>query len=159
MQARMATHRTGWGAAFRGGLAFTGPSTGDFGEEVDGGGARFTYDATLLPGRGSVGLQINLYSSGAWDRVKGAQDVQGVASSPGVTITDVTIAGHAGRILESHDRLGTLEEIRLIVQLVDTTVLAIAGHTYSATPAPDANPLTDKQTFLAVMQNLRPYPQ
>jgi hypothetical protein len=139
-----------------GGLAFTGPSTADFGGEVDGGGVQFNYHANVLAGRGSVGLQIILYSARAWDKVKA---VQGAKPAPGTVITNVTVPGGAGRVLELRDRTGNVEEIRLIAQLGDTTVLAIAGRGNPPTPGPDLNPLTDEKTFLAVMQNLRLYPE
>jgi hypothetical protein len=140
-----------------GGLSFTGPRTPDFGAEVEGGGANFTYNADVLDGRGSVGLDITLYSTKAWDKVQAVQDVApGVV---GVTVTDVTIAGRPGRVLEKRNGLGTLEQIRLIVTLGDTTVLGIATRGTPLTPGPGLNPLTDKQTFISALQNLRPYPQ
>ncbi len=139
-----------------GGLAFTGPSSGDFGGEVDGGGANFSYDATLLPGSGSVGLRIILFTQRAWDKVKA---VQGDMPAQGTIVTEVMVAGSTGRVLELRNRLGTLEQIRLIITLGDTTVLGIATRGTPLTPGPDLNPLTDKQTFISALQNLRPYPQ
>jgi hypothetical protein len=139
-----------------GGLSFTGPSTADFGGEVEGGGANFSYDADVLDGGGSVSLDVTLYSPAAWDRVKA---VQGAVPAPNAVVTDVAVPGGAGRLLQTRDSAGSIEQLRLVAQLGDTTVLAIALRGNRATPGPDLNPLTDKRTFISVMQNLRLYPQ
>jgi hypothetical protein len=50
--------------------------------------------------------------------------------------------------------------LRLPLAVGDTTVHVIAESDGAATPGgPDGNPLIDEQTFLNVLQNLRPYPQ
>jgi len=48
------------------------------------------------------------------------------------------------------------EALSLQMQLGATTLLAIVPASF---PLPNPNPLIDEATFLAVMQNLRPYPQ
>jgi hypothetical protein len=53
-----------------------------------------------------------------------------------------------------------VEQARLLTQDGETRVLTIA---YAGGPirpgGPDSNPLVDEETFLSVMQNLRPYPE
>ncbi len=140
-----------------GGLDFRGPSTADFGEEVEGGGAQFTYDADVLDGRGSVGLSVTLFSPKAWEKAKTTQDAD--VPPAGTSVTEVTIPGGTGRLFQSRDGAPNTTDVVLVAHLGATTLLAVTHRGRQATPGPDLNPLTDEQTFLSVLQHLRPYPQ
>ena len=51
------------------------------------------------------------------------------------------------------------ENQSLVIPLGDTVVIASTAHTVGQAPGIELNPLTDADAFLAVMQNLRPYPE
>ena len=105
-----------------------------------------------------AGLDISLMSSAHWDAGRGR------VLGPGPdrpTIRQVTVAGAAATLYTVPGSVGRpVGGLFLTVELGDTVVYANTGSVGPATPGgPEANPLIDEQTFLAVMQNLRPYPQ
>jgi hypothetical protein len=139
------------GRKFRaGGLTFTGPDVADFGTEVTGGGVQMSYNANA-----GGGLVITLYSDAAWQQGGGTRPL------PKNTMTkNVTIKGIAGELFLVPAGTRPVNDVRLNLRLGNTMVEAIAQAGGSATSGgPDANPLIDEQTFLSVMQQLRPYPQ
>lgn len=135
-----------------GGLSFRGPFADDFGSTVPGGGVRFHYKATLPPGTGAVDLAITLFSERAWDLAKSRYDVPGEEH--------VLIAGHSASLSSSSAGDRPVNVLGVTLHVDGTTVVAEAHSGGAATPGgPDVNPLVDEQTFLSVLQNLRPYPQ
>ena len=137
-----------------GGLEFRGPFAGDIGFStgITGGGAQFDYYATLVPGHGAVTLSISLYSPQAW-----AQSPRNHPAPPGASQGAVTVGIHGGQLVTVRDSIGVARYLE--VQLGATVLFAIVNQSIPQTPGPDPNPLADEATFLAVMQNLRPYPQ
>jgi hypothetical protein len=130
-------------------LMFRGPYVDDF-TDVLGGGAQFHYDATV-PGVGPVDLMILVFSERAW-----VQSPLNRPPTPGARQTAVVVGTHAGQLTTFPGPAGMPEGLLLELRLDTTTVLAIVPASF---PLPNPNPLIDEQTFLDVMQNLRPYPQ
>lgn len=103
---------------------------------------------------GSVGLTIESYSQAEWDRVH----------PNGLDATDgwkrITIAGREGELLRKPAGTRPVGHAVLAIDFGETVVAADASSGGSrADGGPDVNPLIDEATFLAVMQNLRPYPE
>jgi hypothetical protein len=139
-----------------GDLVFRGPSVDDFGSEVDGGGVNFHYTARLPDEGGGVGLTIILYSPSAWERARATQG----GSAPGTERTFIDFLGEEAEVLLTPAGTRPVGQAALRVQLGDTMLVAVAGSGGSPSPgAPDLNPLVDKETFISVMQQLRPYPE
>ncbi len=137
-----------------GGLVFQGPVTSDLPGQVAGGGVRMEYNADLaLRGSsGAVGLEVVVYSPAAWEKDRGRVDASATKF--------VRVAGQDAKLSAIAGGTRPVEELVLQLKFGDTTVIAIAGAGGPLVPGgPDANPLIDEATFLAVMQNLRPYPQ
>jgi hypothetical protein len=134
-----------------GGLEFNGPYVADFGDELTG-GARATYAA---PPSGPI-LSLFLYSEAGWREARQQYSTKPV----GNVSRHVTIAGVAATIESSPGGTRPVNVITAYVPLGNTMVVAVANSGGSATPGgPDVNPLIDEQTFLDVLQHLRPYPQ
>lgn len=138
-------------------LLFRGPSAAGFGSGIAGGGVLSGYAARLQNG-GDVVLELNLYSHTAWaaaeERVEQRDD-------PMIARRQVSVAGRTGELL-SAGPIGDRPVIglRLILDLGDTVLQADApsgGATGEG--GADVNPLIDEQTFLRVIQNIRPYPE
>lgn len=135
-----------------GGLTFIGPAVGDDQEELTGGGLSYTYNAL----NSGPGLEVRLYSRGAWQQAQHLYAVKPVGNVP----RDVTIAGHPGVIEASPAGTRPVNAVVAYVQLGDTMVVVVANSGGSPTPgAPDINPLIDEPTLLSVLTHLRPYPQ
>ncbi len=78
----------------------------------------------------------------------------------GAMLKSTVVQGVPGQLHVIPAGTRPINALRLRVHLGQTWVLAEAGASGAATPGgPDANPLIDEQTFLSVMQQLRPYPQ
>ena len=139
-----------------GGLEFRGPFAGDIGFStgITGGGAQFAYYATFDPSRFAGDLTLILFSEHAW-----AQSPQNRPPPPGAAQRAVTVGGNTGTLTTASDPAGMPGGMILQLQLGATTILAVVPHLVPRTPGPDPSPLADEATFLAVMQNLRPYPQ
>jgi len=141
-----------------GGLTFTGPSVSDYGLE-DPGSVNMSYDAPVLGGRGGVSFQIFLFSPAAWH----VEEAAGRARLPSNLATKtVTVAGHSATLTELPRTVfnGAAAGFELQADLGGTFLRVQATRAGSPTPgAAQLNPLIDEQTFLAVLQNLRPYPQ
>lgn len=137
-----------------GGLVFQGPITSDLPGQVAGGGVRMEYNADLaLRGSaGVVGLEVTVYSPAAWEKARSTQD--------GSATKYVRVAGQEAKLFLIAAGTRPVAQARLLLVFGNTTVLAIAGSGGpEAAGGPDVNPLIDETAFLAVMQNLRPYPQ
>ena len=97
-----------------------------------------------------------MYSPTAWVR-----DGQRILNpSDPTTRRTVTVAGQQGELLSLQAGGLPVNQLVLVIQMGDTVVVARATAGRPAPPGgPGLNPLVDEQAFLAVMQNLRPYPQ
>jgi hypothetical protein len=72
----------------------------------------------------------------------------------------VQVAGQDAKLSVVAAGTRPVNSISLVLQFDETSVLASAHAGGAATPGgPDANPLIDEATFLAVMKNIRPYPE
>lgn len=130
-----------------GGAVFQGPYFVPIGGVANEGQLDIKY-----VGRGS--LTISLYSEAAW-QARAAQAPLPV----GAIKKDATVNGMTGELYIIPAGTRPINALRLDLRLGDTWVLALAGSGGAATPGgPDVNPLIDEETFLSVMQQLRPYP-
>ncbi|HEX5478187.1 MAG TPA: hypothetical protein VFY79_00555 [Dehalococcoidia bacterium] len=138
-----------------GGLQFNGPITGDFAYDVPGGGVTAEYSADLNASHAAVVLTLTCYGPAAWSNWQALHP----HANDGATRTPVTF-GTRRATLVTAPFAGHPNYFAVEFHLGETTVLARtsidAGHP-NATPNP--NPLVDVQTLLAVLANLRPYPQ
>jgi hypothetical protein len=133
------------------GMKFNGPYSSIF-EDLRPGGAGATYDSS----NGSS-VHVNSYNAGAWAQAPEGRSVQpGVPASPNVIAKPVNVAGRDA-VLRTNMERGVVAEQRMDWQIGDTHVAASTSDL--RTPEGNVNPLIDEQTFLAVMENLRPYPQ
>jgi hypothetical protein len=137
-----------------GGISFRGPDAGNPGpgdiDSVAGGGLAMSYSGRT----GS--LDVTLYSRGAWDllqasRARGAQ--------PHLEVKNVDIHGWPAQLRTNYYRPGYIAARILTVDRGNTVIEVTTGPLVPATPGPEPNPLIDEQTFLNVLQHLRPYPQ
>jgi hypothetical protein len=141
-----------------GGLVFEGPYVPRQGDEVQGGGVEFTYQAATQGGKGLAVLSVLEYSTEAraW-----AERFNGLGRfGPDATLTRVLIDGASATMaaIPAGDR--PVNQRRLLVEMPGATVLIIALAGGSPTPGgADTNPLIDEATFLAAVKNLRPYPE
>jgi hypothetical protein len=137
-----------------GGLTFRGPSVPDEGDEVAGGGVEFSYD-TQLPTGGGTGISVYAFSPAAW----ALREQQQGTLDPHVT-TRVMVHGHEATMVATTTATRPVNQRRLIVHFGETTVQVIAASGGAAVEGgPDVNPLIDEATFLAVIEQLRPYPE
>ncbi len=143
------------GREFRAGsLTFRGPEIPDFGAAANRDSMYVSYGARLS--RGGVGLELSLLSPVGWESARGSYG----STPPGATSRQIMVAGSPATIIVIPAGTRPVNELRLIVHFRTTTVLVIATAGGAATPGgPDVNPLIDEETFLSVMQQLRPYPQ
>ena len=125
------------------------------GADVIGGGLDIHYDAEVQKDS-FVDLQLIMYSKAAWEFVKG----QTHPLPPDAVAKPVTILGQPTELVSVPAGTRPVNTLSIQVTLGDTVLRVSAGSGGVLTPGgPDANPLVDEATFLAVMQNLRPYPE
>ncbi len=101
-------------------------------------------------------LELTLYSRRAWDRF------DPLSPLPGRERKTVYVNGNEAVLWTRYDSPGKVSSQTLIIDYGKTVATVVTGSalpTIVSTPQPDPNPLIDEATFLAVMQNLRPYPQ
>ena len=114
-----------------------------------------TYSAEVVK-NGTVDLELVEYSPAAWGVAKNSLERE----PPGATSKLVTIQGQSATLLVIPAGTRPVNTVRLLLVFGDTHVFVAASAGGSLMPGgPDLNPLIDEQTFLAVMQNIRPYPQ
>jgi hypothetical protein len=138
-----------------GGIMFAGPDVdGDF-RGKSGGGVRFGYSGSSVPPHGLATLYFDEYSAKAW-----SAEVAFYAKMGG---DDVMVAGHQAKVVHEKNDAGRTVALLVIVPIDETTIVATAESlkdlASTAAVVPEGNPLMDQSAFLAVMQNLRPYPQ
>ena len=138
-----------------GGLTYEGPDVADFGDEVDGGGLGMHYLA-----RSSDfccrDLHIVIYSDAAWEKLKLKRST---APQPRATVRSVTVNGHQAELRTNRGTLYPVSAQILVIDFGQTVIEATTRASTPATPSPvQPNPLIDEATFLAAMENLRPYP-
>ena len=135
-------------------VTFTGPTAGSSSaSDVRGGGLDMTYAAEVVK-NGSVELQLVEYSPTAWDLVK--RELTLVPADARHRL--LTVHGQSTELWTLDP--GSRPTLRLVLVFGDTHVFIAASAGGSLEPGgPDLNPLVDEQTFLDVVQNLRPYPQ
>jgi hypothetical protein len=136
-----------------GSYTFSGPSVADFGD-VTNGSLTLTYNAQ--DANGGFGLTIVLFSRTAWAAAQSA----GLGRIPRNARTEnVTVAGHPATLVVIPAGAGDAHALQLQLETGDTVIRAGIAVTVPPGGGPDPNPLSDEQTFLNVLQNLRPYPQ
>lgn len=140
-----------------GGLTFKGPEVSNFGLDVPGGGVEADYVADVAGG-GQTNLALYAFSEEGW-RLRLAA-VGGLIHNGDVS-RSVRVAGfEATLVVRPGPPTRDADDLLLAIDVGDTMVLASAGSGGSPAPGePDYNPLVDEATFLAVMENLRPYPE
>lgn len=129
-----------------GGQQFRGPFTSVIGHEVPGYGVSTDYDSIT-----GTFVTITSYSPTAWNENKARTPI-------GSSSRAVTVAAHDALLTTTVEQQSVAAQ-RLDVQMGQTHVVAVTYALQPLTPAGNANPLVDEQTFLSVMQQLRPYPQ
>jgi hypothetical protein len=140
-----------------GGLTFAGPSVSDLDIAGQPGTIGATYDAVARPDGGRVTLSLASYSGAAWASVSRHVLPE---DKPGAKDTTKKLLGQQARLRTVASATRPVNARVVAIPLGGTTVVAMAIAGGSATPGgPDANPLIDEQTFLSVLQHLRPYPQ
>jgi len=153
-----------------GDLTFRGPYGGDFGGEVQGGGMKMEYAASLEPTPSSYGatlpFEITIYSQAAWALVSGRILNP---ETPGTTHRSVTILGKQAEMFSAPGGTRPLNALWLVLDLGDVTVVvgANAGGPVTPVTGPLQTPggpawspfINDPNLLVQVLQNLRPYPQ
>ena len=105
----------------------------------------------------SAGLTIRLYSQSAW--ATAAPTIEHPSAHESKR-RSVVVGGRSAVLLTGSVPGRPINYQQLIIDFGDTVVTVVAGSGGAATPGgPDSNPLIDEQTFLSVMEQLRPYPQ
>lgn len=144
-----------------GGLTYEGPeANARAGSEGLGAGIGLNdadaLQMSYLPACNSCqGLDITLYSRQAKGRFEWSP-------LPGREKKTVYVNGQEAVLWTRYDSPGKVSSQRLVVDYGKTVVTVVTGSalpTIVSTPQPEPNPLMDEATFLAAMQNLRPYPQ
>jgi hypothetical protein len=145
-----------------GGIEYWGPDVDDPDSdtaaigEVRGGGLGMYYLPSSTTCCGD--LNLVLYSRPAWEML---QDRRRRGAQPRFESKEVEVNGQPAelRTVFNNPDPGIAARV-LVVDYGGTVVYAVTGSTNSSTAtAPDTNPLIDEEAFLAVMQNLRPYPE
>jgi hypothetical protein len=138
-----------------GGLRFEGPNVPDFGADVAGGGIDMSYDARTTAG-GTAPLNITLYSPEAWRAVE-----DGVMKTRDPTRrVQVTVLGQPAELLLIAGGTRPVNVARLIFRIGTTTIRAEGGSVGSDYDGgPDRNPLVDPDALLAVLEQLRVWPE
>ena len=126
------------------GVTYRGPFAPGLGDVTDPDALTLSYPADTSAHGDGVKIQIASRSV-----VKIPADY-GVPRAVRVGTHDATL--YTGKLN------GGGENLSIVVRFGDTVVFARTGYTVGPNGA-DLNPLTDADTFLAVMQDLRPYPQ
>jgi hypothetical protein len=143
------------GREFRaGGFTFTGPDANEIGSgfgEVTGGGLTTFYlsDCTCSD------IELTMYSREAWDYIESQREGRQLRYES----KTVDIGGHEGELRTRFGDRSPISAQQLVVDYGDTVVEAVTRALVPLTPGPQPNPLIDEATFLAAMQNLRPYPE
>ncbi len=154
-----------------GGLTYKGPeASARAGSEGLGAGIGLNDPDHLalsyLPNCNCSSLQVTLYSHEAWDRPSARPP------RPDLQNRAVQVNGHEAQLRTRFDG-GQVDSRTIVVDYGRTVVEAVTSSIFPApvkgrptvpggllaTAGPELNPLIDETTFLAVMQNLRPYPQ
>ncbi|HEX5478188.1 MAG TPA: hypothetical protein VFY79_00560 [Dehalococcoidia bacterium] len=144
-------------------VTYSGPTVPDFGGEYDDGGATIAYAISDSGESTGDDFLILLYSPSAWKLEAAAYETPNPRARD-TTFEDITVAGKPARLFVTKwltgARRGDIRSIAVEQQRGDTAVVVSATDGIDPTPgAEQANPLMDEQTFLSVVQHLRPYPQ
>ena len=148
-----------------GGLAFQGPYGAEFGGEVKGGGIFLHYTSWLdgTPFEGTnIGLEITVYSPGAWELVKSRILNPRVLSTEGeVTRRTVTVNGRQAEMISVPSGSRPVGKLRLVLDLDEVVVVAVARAGGPVSPGgPDYSPfINNPDLLIQVMEDLRPYPE
>lgn len=150
-----------------GGLTFEGPysdapaGSGGIGADIglnDADGLGVNYLAKTAAGaEGPSDISMTLYSRQGWDDL---QDLRRRGAQPRLEVKQVDIHGWPAELKTNFYRPGDIAARILVVVRERTVIEVTTGAMRSSTPgAAQLNPLIDEATFLAAMQNLRPYPE
>jgi hypothetical protein len=139
-----------------GGLVFEGPEVDGIAGigDVEGGGLSMSYTAATGTCCGS--LRMVLYSPSAWEHILRLR----ARTRPPLADVGVVVVGR--RIAELRSTFGPPGQLHGQILTVDTGSTVVEVITSRVEPLaagdPQPNPLLDRETFLAVMENLRAYP-
>ena len=145
------------------------------GPEFKAGGLSFDFIEGTFP-QGIAGVRLNglqlSYLAREGDSVRASLDVlsfskdewpaaeDGVIHPPGFpssVVKNTTLRGARAMLVSIPLDTPAFASLRLIVDLED--VVVVAQTTSAIVGGRDINPLVDEQTFLPVLENLRPHPQ
>jgi len=103
-------------------------------------------------------LDLNTYSQSDWSRVAARFGREG---GPGQARRTVTVAGHSAELISTPAGTRPVNGLSLVVDFGGYIAVAETSAVSSgnASSVPDRNPLLDEETFLSVLEELRPYPQ
>jgi hypothetical protein len=135
-----------------GGIEYEGPNVPRIGGSVDGGGVVIDYLSKLTD---LSSLELTIYSRAAWDL---AEKRRGPIPDR-FSVKSVDVGGHPAELRTGKGDLTPVSAQILVIDYGDTIVEAETGAVIPLTPmGPQPNPLVDEAAFLAVMEQLRPYP-
>ena len=148
-----------------GGRTFQGPYGLEFGGEVEGGGIFVRYISWFegTPGEGaSTSLDMTVYSPGAWELVEsGILNPRLLPSEGEATRRTVTVSGREAKLISVPQYARPVGELRLILDLDDVVVVAVAPSGGQRPGGGDYNPFINNPDLLVqiIDENLRPYPE
>jgi hypothetical protein len=138
-----------------GGLDFEGPGVSDTeAAGFEAGGFSMSYSAASAQG-GRVGLDVSVFTQQAWALSPSSQR----RLPQNATTASVTAAAHSGTLTTVPQALTGTGILTFTFSLGDGTVIVVTTGPGIGPNGVDLNPLTNEQTFLNVLQDLRPYPQ
>jgi len=132
------------------GLVFRGPYGAEFGNELEG-GINMHYLAPI--DGGNAAFDLTVYGRDAWGAAAGRVLNPGV---PGVIRKTVTVLGRDAEAVSVP--LGA-RPVNILWLVLDMGDVIVVGTARSGAPDEPENPLIDPDNLIAVMEDLRPYPE
>jgi hypothetical protein len=112
------------------------------------------YDSTV-----GAGIQLSLYSPAGW-APRRDRTLNPDPRAATITKKSISVLGRDATLISAAVGERPINGLVVVVELGDTTIVVATAAGGNPTPGgPELNPLIDENTFLDVLQNLRPYPQ